>query len=289
MENFSHIATGFISTARYKETVQYANELLKTYPQFSEAYEYRGIANYMLLNIDEAFADLAKAIELDGQNHKAYSNRGNIYADKQDYDKAIEDYQSALAVVPENIYYKVNLSRLYLLKKDYQRSVALADDVLNQDPLNYYALSYKAAAHCDLKKYNDAAYFYQLLVENYADNSDVYNGLGFCQIYTNELEKAKKNFLRSIKLDPDYAYPYDNLGYVCYLEKDYTEAMRLIEESIQLDLSNSWAYKNRALVYIALGKKAEAKADLLHALELGYTKHYDDDVNNILHKEFNIR
>jgi tetratricopeptide (TPR) repeat protein len=289
VNNFIEIAEGLIGTGKHKEAIDLATKAIDANPHNSEAYNYRGVAQYMLLNIDEAFDDLNNAIKLDDENHKAYSDRATIYTNKQEYDLAIKDLGTATEIAPENNYYKNCLARLHLIKKEYTSSLEFSNNVLNKVPLDFFALLYKADALTCLKEYRESANCYRMLLTNYQGDAIIYNNLGFCEIYTNELQLSKEHFEKAIVYDVGFAYPYDNLGYVYYLEKDYANALELINTSIELDASNSWAFKNRALVYLATGKKQEAKEDLLLSLELGYTKDYDDEVNEILRNEFNIR
>lgn len=282
VKQWLEISSGFIDTGKYAEAINYCNKAIEADPNNSEAYEYRSMAKYMLLNIDEAMADINTAISLDKNNHKALCNRANLFAIRKELDAAKRDLQDASAIVPENHYYLVNLADVYIQTKEFEKAIALADKVINQDALDFYALYYKALAHSSLHEHQKAIDCYLHMRDHFPDNADIYNGLGFSQIYTGELDKAKKNFNKAIKLSEYYSYPWDNLGYVFYLEKNYEDALSLINKSIHLDPSNSWAYKNRALVYIATNDKAKAFTDLQHALELDYTKDYDEEVNEIL-------
>jgi tetratricopeptide (TPR) repeat protein len=286
VEKLLEIGSGFLDTGKHNEAISYFNKAIEINPENSEAYEFRGMAKYMLLEVDDAMQDVTTAISLDNNNHKALSSRANLFAIKQEFDKAIADLENASAVVPENLYYLINLAQLYLVKKNFERALSLTNIVLNQMPTDYDALFFKAIAHCDLKQYQQAIECYLLMQNHYSPNADISNGLGFCQIYTGELTEAKKNFNAAIKYAEGFAYPWNNLGYVYYLEKDYQEALKLINNSIRLDASNSWAFKNRALVYLATNDKERAYVDLLHARELGYTKDYDNEVEEILNNHF---
>jgi Tfp pilus assembly protein PilF len=79
-------------------------------------------------------------------------------------------------------------------------------------------------------------------------------------------------------------YTYNNIGYTYYKMGDYAKALKNINYSLSQDSKNAYAYKNRALVYIAQGKKALACADLAKAESLGYTKEYDNEVQELKQK-----
>lgn len=287
MEDFVDIANGFINAGQYREAVLFANKTLEKYPDFSEAYEYRGIARYILLEIENAYDDLSKAIELDPGNHKALSSRSRLNAFKEKYEEAISDCEKAIQLAPANLNYKNQEAELYMIRKDYEKCISSASYVLNFLPADYTALWFKANALAGLKRHKEAVAVFTIIQNNFTHSEELYNNIAFSQIYTQEWEAAKKNFQAAIRLNPEFAYPWDNMGYVYYLEKNYDEALKLINKSILLDPSNSWAYKNRAIVYLATGKRAEARSDLYRANDLGYSRVYDEEVNELLRTEFN--
>jgi regulator of sirC expression with transglutaminase-like and TPR domain len=57
--------------------------------------------------------------------------------------------------------------------------------------------------------------------------------------------------------------------------------MKDINHSLDLLPTNSYAYKNRALVYFDLAEKNKGCADLEKAIELGYTKQYGNKVEKL--------
>jgi len=285
-KNLIDTGSGFLESGKYKEAVSYFTRALETDPYNSKAYELRGVANYFLLNTDQALSDLTQAISLDQQNDTALLARGSIFRDKQDYGNAINDFSRTVQINPDNIQYRLNLCHAYLATKNIEKAIELADGVLMDDPINYYALYYKASALVELKHYVDAFALYKKILRNHDPTSDIYNSMGFCQIYTREFEKAKNNFSLAIDLNMEYAYPWNNLGYVYYLQEDFSKALEFINHSIDLDPSNSWAFKNRGIVYLAIGERDKALSDLTHARDLGYTDQYDNEVDYLLKNHF---
>jgi Tfp pilus assembly protein PilF len=59
-------------------------------------------------------------------------------------------------------------------------------------------------------------------------------------------------------------------------------AYKDVKKSIDLDNTNSYAYKNLAIIYLKDGKKKDACENLKKALELGYADRYDDEVDILL-------
>ena len=76
------------------------------------------------------------------------------------------------------------------------------------------------------------------------------------------------------------------MGFVMYLEGNFKKALELINKAIEFDASNSYSYKNRALVYLKTGEKELALHDLKISKSLGYKEDYDNEVEDLLTKEF---
>jgi len=73
---------------------------------------------------DRAIEDFNKAIALDPNYAKAYTNRGIAYADKGQHDRAIEDYNKAIALDPNYAEAYTNRGVAYYLKGNMGRAIS---------------------------------------------------------------------------------------------------------------------------------------------------------------------
>ncbi len=92
---------------------------------------------------------------------------------------------------------------------------------------------------------------------------------------------------RAIAINPKMATTYNNRGYLKHKMNNNKGAMEDINASIKLDNRNSYAYKNRALVYLAEGKIDKACEDLSMARSLGFAEKYGNEVNQLIDKNCN--
>ena len=90
----------------------------------------------------------------------------------------------------------------------------------------------------------------------------------------------------ALQLNPTHPYALNNMGFVYYSEGNFKEALELITRAIEIDASNSYSYKNRALVYLKIEKRELALHDLKISKSLGYQEDYDNEVEELLMKEF---
>lgn len=74
---------------------------------------------------------------------------------------------------------------------------------------------------------------------------------------------------------------YNNMGYVKYKLKRYEEALIDINKSIELYPENSYAYRNKALVYIDLKLNDRACKEMEKSIELGFTSQYGSEIQDL--------
>jgi tetratricopeptide (TPR) repeat protein len=89
------------------------------------------------------------------------------------------------------------------------------------------------------------------------------------------------NFIR-LNAGGDNAYALNNRGFAKFKQHDAEGALTDIHASLQSDPSNAFAYKNLALVFIAMDSLEQACQNLQLALEHGYTSKYDDEVDQLI-------
>ncbi|MCB2220923.1 MAG: tetratricopeptide repeat protein [Bacteroidetes bacterium] len=80
----------------------------------------------------------------------------------------------------------------------------------------------------------------------------------------------------------DNAYALNNRGFAKYKQNDPEGALTDIRASLDSDPSNAFAYKNLALVFLAMDSLEQACQNLQLALDHDYTSKYDDEVNQLI-------
>ena len=83
------------------EAIADFNEAIQINPQDAKAYTNRGNAKVALDQHDDAIADYDQAIRIHPQFAEAYSNRGNLYREMGAYEKARTNLQRALELATE--------------------------------------------------------------------------------------------------------------------------------------------------------------------------------------------
>jgi len=90
-------------------------------PKKARVYYNRGYALVRKGLIDQAFADLNKAIELKPDYDSVYYARGSLYTKKGLFDKALMDFNKAAEIMPNFSEVYNNRAVIYFLKKEYDK------------------------------------------------------------------------------------------------------------------------------------------------------------------------
>ena len=71
-------------------------------------------------------------------------------------------------------------------------------------------------------------------------------------VYLNKknYDDAQKEFLKALKLKPDYAEAYNNLALVYFNKGMYNKALEVFDHALKLMPENAEVYFNMALVYL---------------------------------------
>ncbi len=176
-----------------------------------------------------------------------YYKQGNIKFRQKVYDEALNFYNQAITISPdfEEAYY--SRAFCYVKKTNYKKAIEDFDKVVEINPKNAGA-------------YINRAFYAREKTGDYAGSVEDYN-------------KAI-----SLLSESNSAFALNNRGYAKYMLQDTLGAISDINRSIEIDPENPYAYRNRAIVFIATGRSDEACRDLLRAKELGYEKLYGKDI-----------
>lgn len=98
--NFS-TANAELEKGNFKKAIEYFTKCVVMKPDFTRAFNGRGLVNYKQGDYGKALIDFNKAIELNPQFSEAINNRGLVYYKMKQYHKAIEDYNTAINLSPK--------------------------------------------------------------------------------------------------------------------------------------------------------------------------------------------
>jgi tetratricopeptide (TPR) repeat protein/V8-like Glu-specific endopeptidase len=278
----------FISAGQKNEQGNYQGALIdydksiNLNPNYSFAYNNRGILKDQLNDIPGALADYNKAITLDPNNANAYSNRGLLKDEKlNDTSGALADYNKTITLDPNNAIAYSNRGNLKANKlndipgalADYNKAIAL-------DPNN--SISYYNRGSLKNNKLNDipgALADYNKAIALNPNNAIAYSNRGLLKKNKlNDVPGALADYNRAITLNPNDASAYISRGILKAEKLDSTPgALADFNKAITLDPNNANAYQNRGVLkHLKLNDTPGAITDLRQAAKLhrqqGHTK-----------------
>ena len=126
------------------------------------------------------------------------------------------------------------------------------------------------ALECFKKKdWNGAINLFTSILEIEPNNAEIYNNLGLCYANLGDEEKAEKNYLKCIELNPSIPQCYINLVDIYYKQKRMSEGINILSYAID-SLEDNLLFRH----YLARFYMEDAKLDLAI-----------DELENILEKQ----
>lgn len=202
----------------------------------------QAVALILHRQLDQAAAQLEKAIAYDPRYADAYNNLGQLYRQRGDLRRAIEQYELATELLPCIALYHYNLGFAYEEDQQYDNAIA----------------AYKAAIT------RNPAY------------GKAFNNLGFVYLQTGRLAEAEQYLQQGIAIDPSAAYLYKNLGRVYLAQGRPTEAIAQIQAAVTLFPDYAEARYFLAEAYRQAGQPQNACDQLAAYMPLAATDATDD-------------
>ncbi len=240
----------------------------KTVPD-SRFFAYRASLLLAVGRVDEAGADIQRALGLRANDPNALALQTIIAVAQNEPDRAIQVAQQAVQAAPESATARVALSYAQQARFDLEGARASLEEAVKREPQNALAWARLAEMHAsfgDLGKALDAAQKAVALQPNLARTQTV---LGYAYLMQVRTKQAREAFEKAITLDQADPLPRLGLGLAKIRDSSLGEGSRDIEVAASLDSSN-------ALIRSYLGKAYyEEKRGPLDEREYSVAKQLD--------------
>jgi Flp pilus assembly protein TadD len=153
--------------------------------------------------------------------------------------------------------------KLYLAYVQYEKSLQL-------NPGNLRVEYKKGLALLLGSKNEDAIKQFQIVLDQNPDYAPAYEGIGRAHFQKKEYNRAEKNFLKAVVLEPRLWKSYTYLGYICDHRKDYKTAVHEYTAALQVNPGNGLIYNNLGISYSLAGNYKKAVAAFNKAIDLNY-------------------
>ena len=185
---------------------------------------------------------MKEAVMIDSSYFLAYVNGTIIAIVMGQGDYSINLIRKGLAIDPTNFNEGEKILRKALVKLESDRSADLSEEMdalIKAYPDNNEAYMY-AITECFLKgNFEKGTGLAESLTSLDPSFASGHNMLGYCYLYTDQMDKAKMAFEKYIELLPDAANPYDSMGEYYMKTKDYEKAAELYQKAFDMGMRPS--------------------------------------------------
>lgn len=245
-------------------------------------------------NIDAAFRDINKGLELNPKDPELYMLLADVYFAIGQNDNSISAIRKAIELDPDNPDYYLKMAKFKLILEKYKTAKAFADKVLRLDPDNeqayyiksiafleekdtvdalkymkiaasvdtsFFAANLNVAVLLDAKKDSSAEEYYKRALKIKPENMIAEYSLAMLYQKEGKFEKALETYKSLVSKHPDNAQAYFNMGYIYLTENlDFENAEKMFEKAIEIKPDYTEAVYN-------LGRVYEAESDTVRAIE----------------------
>lgn len=259
-----------------KELVEISKIEKNTFMKLLITGEYFGIQGHL----DSANHYLTEAISYFKYQPISYSD-GNFLLKKDSlYRVAIGIFDEIIKAEPNGINYcnrgifksDIGLHRQAL--RDYQLAIKI-------DTAHYLNFYNQALAYRGLNILDSAIISYNNSIRCNPGYGSAYLNKGFIYIKLDSFQLAIEQFQSSLmvlKSTKERSFSLNNIGYCYYKLGEYELAQKIVSESLKINPTNSYAYRNKALIDIQLDDNVSACSAINSAIELGFVNEYGNEI-----------
>jgi len=209
--------------------------------------------------VDEAIAELQKALEINPNYAGAHSNLGNALLHEKREDEAIIECQKALEIDPNIAQADYNLGNALFQKGQADEAMAHYQKALEINP-DYFQASYNLGTVLYQKgQVDEAIAQFQKVLEINPGDAEAHNNLGVALFQKGQVDEAIEQYQKALEINPNNEVAHSNLGNVFLQKGRLDDAIAQFQEALRLNPHDSDAQKNLATAQAKAQQKASQK------------------------------
>lgn len=287
----------------WKDEISLWNDCVEKSPAKIRPHMNRGTAYQKKGMLDKAMQDYETVLRLAPDNWTALSNVGSIYEMKGDYDKAIDMYTRSIEVnkgkTVETFYSRANnyIKKgfyveaihdldVYLRKKrdnaggfysrgglkrllhDSEGAIADFTKAIELDSSQGIYFFERGALYDQAGRVDEAMSDYEKAIQRNSHSFDSHINRGFILARRGKFKEAIEEYTLALQEKPNSVHVLCDRGLTKYKNREYQEALDDLNKAIEYDSLSPLLYKNRSIIYKALGQQQKAEWDARKAERL---------------------
>ena len=218
--------------------------------------------------VDEAKADLDRALKTDPRSADALALQSIISVVQNDKEQALGLATSAVAANPQSASAKIALSYAQQAHFDVDGGLKSLQEAVKAEPNNALAWSRLAELHLSLQQLDKGLAAAQQAVEINPDVERAHTVLGFAYLLQVKTKEAQAEFQKAHEIDQAAALPQLGLGLAKFREGKVEEGRREMEVAASLDPNNSMIRSYLGKAYFEEKKTDLTEREYQNAKEL---------------------
>ena len=232
-----------------------------------EEYERLGDAYFRQGNLERAFVQYEKALDLSPNKPRVHYKKGLLFLTKGINEEAIEAFQEVLKKEPDHALSHEGIGHAHFKMNRFEDAKKHFQQALKGKPKLWRAHNFLGIMHDYQKRPTAAVDEYQAAIALKPNEGLLYNNLGVSYSLVEEYEKAVAAFKEALKTGASHRKIYNNLGLVLSVMGRYQEAL----EAFRQGGDEAQAYNNLGYIYLHQGEHHKAIRSFEKAIELAPT------------------
>lgn len=288
-----------------EEALKVLDIQIHKHPKDDKLYYDRAKVYMELHRVNDAIADLSRAVALNDRKPEYHMLLGDAYLANGNIEQSYNSLQRALELDPDNMEAMLKMGEIAYYGRDYDRAMESLSRVTAKDPQNRTALFMKGFIYkemgdtanavtllrkvCDLYPNYEPAFeelgvLYSLHHDPLAleylntalriepNNTNALYALAMYYQDLNQMDKAEEAYKQILDINANHKESWHNRGYIeLFTYGDYAQAIDFFTRAIQCDSTYAEAWVNRGCAYELSGDRQHANDDFHTALELDHT------------------
>jgi tetratricopeptide (TPR) repeat protein len=197
---------------------------------------------------EDAIDQYTKALVIEPDNTKAYTQRAFAYSELSKYKEAAEDYDRASVFIPKDEVNFYNAGTMYYKIEDYLAALDRCNKALYLKSSFVEALQLKVQVAINLQRYDEALVDIKTALR-YKETAESFFLLGVVNENLSKWDESEKAYLKALDLNSKYKVAAIRVADLLRKEKKYTTAMSSINRALAMDTKDISAYLVRSEIY----------------------------------------
>lgn len=169
----------------------------------------------------------------------------------------------------------------------------LADNAVNQTmsrltpPMDYFTEFVDKGDHYNRFKLMNCVNYHKAVAHFFAfQRAEAYGMLGFCYERLGQQPQAIESYQKAIESNPNYFWPYYDLGVIFYQEAQYSKAKDYLAQALEQDPVKTIILLSKSKVYNDVNlSKQNGPSDYFQGLQQGRRDAYLLIMDSLLHQQ----